>query len=183
MFCCCLTKKLWAGLIQGTLATITFTTFCLHASYQKTWRLNIQNCNFVVVLYDCGTWSLILREECRLQTKGFRQWYMTPNTARFFHIVHCLVFQRLLGFRNWIYFHPHVRVCEAPILLGSLEKHNLNHWAVNLRLRLALTSQNSYNYHFTNPMSSIVIIVWIIIWWYSHVVQISSAYIAYSPCA
>jgi hypothetical protein len=51
------------------LATIQSRIFCLHVCYQKTKKKNriYENTIFPVVLYDCETWSLTLREEHRLR--------------------------------------------------------------------------------------------------------------------
>ena len=43
---------------------------------------DIENCNFAVVLYGCETWSLSLREECRLRASEKRQLRRTFGRKR-----------------------------------------------------------------------------------------------------
>ena len=55
-------KKLREDWSQEMLATIPCRIFCLPLCYPKMYRLDTQNCKFAC----CETWSLKLREECRL---------------------------------------------------------------------------------------------------------------------
>jgi hypothetical protein len=48
------------------LATIQCRTFCFSSAFQRRIRA-YKNIIFIVVLYGCETWSLILREEHRLR--------------------------------------------------------------------------------------------------------------------
>ena len=50
------------------LAVIRCRIFCLPGSYTKNLKIKIYRTIILpVVLYGCETWSLILREECRLE--------------------------------------------------------------------------------------------------------------------
>jgi len=49
------------------LAIIQSKIFCLPISYKKTWRLKYKTIILPFLLYGCETWSLTLREECRLK--------------------------------------------------------------------------------------------------------------------
>ena len=52
---------------QGMLAIIWYKIFCLTFRYKKLKIKIHRNIILPVVLYGCETWSLTLREECRLR--------------------------------------------------------------------------------------------------------------------
>jgi hypothetical protein len=60
-------KKLGACLNQGVLAIIRCKIFCLPVSIKNIKIKIYRNIMLPVVLYGCETWSLTLREECRLR--------------------------------------------------------------------------------------------------------------------
>jgi len=57
-------EEIKSRLKSGNSCHHSVQNFCLPVCYEKE---DIQNYNFAVVLYGCKTWSLILREECRLR--------------------------------------------------------------------------------------------------------------------
>jgi hypothetical protein len=54
-------------------------------------------------------------------------WLTIPITE-FLDFAQHPVFQPIQHFGNWIFFSPRVKGKAAPILLGPLEKVNLDHW-------------------------------------------------------